>query len=140
MKLLVIVTLAIGAAFAQPPNPKTEILKMEDAWISAIKARDAAALDRLLADDIVYTHATGPVDTKSQYIASITSGNQKYASVERNDMNLRVFGDAAVVTANMRMMGATKGKPFDDRVRMIHVWIKQKGAWQLVAHQTTRIP
>ena len=140
MKLLTIVAVSLGAVLAQAPDAKQEILKAEDAWIAAIKAQDRAALDRMLAADLVYTHATGPVDTKAQYISSITSGNQKYASVERKDINLRVYGDAAVVTANMRMTGATKGEPFDNRVRMLHVWIKQKGAWRLVAHQTTKIP
>ena len=125
-----------GAAQA---NPAVEVRQAEDKWIAAIKANDRAVLDRLLGDDLVYTHSTGLTENKAQYIAAVTGGNQKYASVTYEDPEIRAYGSAAVMTAKARITGSSKGTPFDNQLRLLHVWVKQAGTWVLVAHQTTRL-
>jgi ketosteroid isomerase-like protein len=117
-----------------------EVKQAEDQWIAAIKANDRAGMEKILASDLVYTHATGLVENKAQYIAAITSGNQKYASVDYSGTVTRLFGTTAVVTTKARMTGSTKGTAFDNQLRLLHVWVKQGGSWVLVAHQTTRLP
>lgn len=116
-----------------------EIRQAEDRWIAAIKANDRVALDRLLADDLVYTHSTGLVEDKAQYVAAVTGGSQKYASVTYEDPAIRVYGSTAVMVAKARIAGTSKGAPFDNQLRLLHVWVKQAGTWTLVAHQTTRL-
>jgi hypothetical protein len=51
-----------------------------------------------------------------------------------------LHGDAAVAHSIVNMKGVSNGKPFDDHLMMLHVWVKQAGAWQLAAHQTTKLP
>jgi ketosteroid isomerase-like protein len=70
----------------------------------------------------------------------LKGGQQKYASIEESDTKIRVYGNTGVVTTRARMTGSTKGVPFDNTLQMIHVWVKQGNNWQLVAHQTTRLP
>lgn len=137
--LIAAIVLCLGTALAQAPMQE-EVSKAETAWARAIEKTDAAALERILADDLVYAHSTGLVETKQQYIKSMQSGNQKYASVQPVNPNVRVYGDTAVVNSKVRMTGATKGQPFDNELLLIHVWVKKQGRWQLVAHQTTRLP
>ena len=117
-----------------------EVEKMEQAWSAAVRSGDAAALEKMLADDLVYTHATGPVDTKRVYIDSLKSGARKYTGADFTGTKIRVYGNTAVLNTDARMRGVAGGKPFDDRVRLMHVWVKTGAGWQLVAHQTTRIP
>jgi hypothetical protein len=31
------------------------------------------------------------------------------------------------------------GTPFNDHLKMLHVWVKQGRAWRLAAHQTTKL-
>ena len=45
-----------------------------EGWYSAAVKQDRAALETLLADDPVYTHAGGQVQTKSEYIAGVMKG------------------------------------------------------------------
>jgi len=125
-----------GVALAQQPD----ILAMERAWVQAITTRDAAILANLLDDQLIYAHATGIVDTKQEYIAKVTSGRQKYEGVDHESTDVRLFGDTAVVHARMHMWGVNPAGKFDDRLMMMHVWVKKGGAWQLVAHQTARLP
>ncbi|MCI0424027.1 MAG: hypothetical protein L0312_33270 [Acidobacteria bacterium] len=45
-----------------------------------------------------------------------------------------------MVATKAVMTGSTKGQPFNNQLRLLHVWLKQVGKWTLVAHQTTRLP
>jgi ketosteroid isomerase-like protein len=116
----------------------TEVKEAENAWVRAATANDQKALNILLADDLVYTHATGIVETKQEYMKAVDSF-QKYKSIDLKNMRVKVYGNTAIVNARARMVGTTKGTPFDNEVLVIHVWVKQGGKWQLAAHQTTRL-
>jgi ketosteroid isomerase-like protein len=126
-----------GAAFAETPSA---IIDQDKAWAAAVTKSDTAALGRLLADDLVYTHSTGAVDTKKVYIDSIKSGVQKYITVEHQDPKVQMAGDAAVLTSGLKMHTEREGKPQTAQFRLIHVWAKKGGHWQMLAHQTTRLP
>ncbi|MGE4001122.1 MAG: nuclear transport factor 2 family protein [Planctomycetaceae bacterium] len=51
---------------------------------------------------------------------------------------IRTFGDSAVAHSRVRMSGTSQGTPFDSKLLIMHVWVKQDGSWRLVAHQTTK--
>ena len=97
-------------------------------------------MESILAKELVYTHATGLVEDKSQYIAAVSSGNQKYDSIEYEAPAIQTYGNTAIVATKVVMTGSTKATPFNNRLRLLHVWVKQGGKWSLVAHQTTRLP
>jgi ketosteroid isomerase-like protein len=123
-----------------PAAATDEIQAAKKAWVAAVTKNDAAAMDQILSSDLVYTHSTGLVEDKAAYMKSLQSGNQKYASIDHSDVVVKSFGNAAFAAARLRMTGATKGVPFDNQLRVLHVWAKQGGKWRLVAHQTTRLP
>jgi ketosteroid isomerase-like protein len=129
--------LPASAVFAQSSG-SADARKTIDAFLAAVKNNDVAAAERFLADDLIYTHSTGVVETKSQYLAKLRSGDQKYSSFDLTNPVIRTYGNAAVLNSQIRMQGATKGVPFDNNLFIMQVWAKQGGSWKLVAHQTTR--
>ena len=135
--LVILAALAIAAA---KPAPEREVREAEDAWAQAAIAGNAAALKRLLADDIVYTHASGKADTKAQFIESITSGRLTYRSAEVEEFAVKVYGNVAVTQSVRRMSTGSGGQFTSFRARFQRVWIKRDGKWQLTAHQATRLP
>ena len=129
----------LPVAIAQSGPADNDVRKAEEAWAAAVKASDASALEKLLANDLVYTHSTGNVDSKTNYLSKMKAGTQKYTDLQYSGMKVRTFnGTTGVVNSQLRMIGATNGTPFDNTVYVIHVWVKQGGSWKLVAHQTTR--
>src|SRR5207237_1396219 len=98
-----------------------------------------AALDRILADDLVYTHSGGNTDTKASYIESLRSGTQKYLAIDYESEDVRLYGNTAVVFSVVNVRAVTKGQPNTPKLKMIHVYVKKQGRWQLVAHQSTRL-
>ena len=130
--------LAAISAFAQ--STAADFEKLDDQWGKAIVARDVATLDKLLADDLIYGHASGVLDTKQTYLTKIRSGKQVYATLERKNVIVRLLGsDSAVTHSWMHVTGVNQDGKFDDKVMMMHTWTRRKGAWQLVGHQTARV-
>ena len=136
-RLLVPAILLAAVCLAQ--SPAAQIQAAENAWISAIKAHDAAALDRVLNDDLLYVHSGGVIDSKAQYIAKVTSGKQVYKSVEQFKMKIRVDGALATTQCWARMQGVNATGNFDDKLVITHIWVKAGGTWRLANHQTTLV-
>jgi ketosteroid isomerase-like protein len=138
---LVRAILAVAFAGVTLAAVEDEIRSADQQWAEAAKSSDAAQLNRLLSNDLVYTHATGVIDDKTSYIEKVKSKRQKYDGIVHSNVRVKVFGGhTAVLTARMRMHGTNAAGAFDDQVLMTHVWVKVNGSWQLVAHQTTKLP
>lgn len=129
----------ILAAVALIAETKADIQALDDAWIKAILARDAKALNTLLADDLVYAHSTGIIDTKASYIEKIKSGRQVYQTLTQRNPTVRLYGNSAVTHSWARVTGVNQDGKFDDKIMLLHVWVKQDGKWSLAGHQTTRV-
>jgi ketosteroid isomerase-like protein len=141
--LAVLLTSASLPAFAQDKkasnNVEQAVLKLEQQWEDALLKSDVAALEKIYDDSLIYTHSSGAVDNKSVYIGNIKSGVTKYESMKRDDVKVNVYGGAALVTGHWEVHTLNRGNKIDTNARYIHVYVKQKDGWKMVAHQATRI-
>jgi ketosteroid isomerase-like protein len=112
----------------------------ELARFKAQTSGDLKALDALLGDDLVYTHSSAAVDSKASYVESMRSGALKYQTIEPRDLQVRVFGTTAVITAAAHITAVSKGQPVDNQLRYTDVWVLRDGRWQMVSWQSTRLP
>jgi ketosteroid isomerase-like protein len=133
----------VAPALAQAPksNGKIEqaVIQLEKDWANALMKADTAALDKLYADSLVYTHSNGSVDDKATYIANIKAGKSKYEMVELGDFKVNVYGDTAISFSTGRLRVLSGGQTLNNTLKIIHVYVKQGKDWRLVAHQTTRV-
>jgi ketosteroid isomerase-like protein len=121
-------------------NPfEQTVLNLEQRWEDALTKSDTGALAELYDDTLIYTHSSGRVDTKSTYINAINSGATRYESMKRDDIKVSVYDRTAVVTCHWDVHILAQGNKVDLNARYLHVYVKQKDAWKLVAHQSTRI-
>jgi len=130
---------AVLAAAADPSD--SAVKEAEKIWATATVAGDEAKLKQVLADDLTYTHSNGETDTKAQYISNLKTGARKYLKLNHEGMEVRTYGNAAVLTATAQIETSQKGGAASPaHLRFIHVWINRNGRWQLVAHQSLRLP
>jgi ketosteroid isomerase-like protein len=115
------------------------IKALEDRRYAAMCAADAAALDLLLADSLVYTHSYGGSDSKASYLEGIRAKKWQYRRIERPKEEIQVHGDCAVVTGQVRIELLSDGKPKTLNSAYTNVWIKGAKGWQMVAWQSTPI-
>jgi len=131
-------------AHAQSPSQKEskvveEIRKVDRERIQAQVSADRAALDRIYADDFIGIGPSGTLRTKKDVLSDFTSGSLKFQSITTDDVQVRVYGNAAVETGLSTMKGQDAGKVVPEENRFTRVWIKQEGRWRLVANHYSNL-
>jgi ketosteroid isomerase-like protein len=134
----------LPAAAARPEpqdlrNVELEIKSLEARRFHALTEPDGSALESLLSDDLVYTHATGWRQTKAEFLASVRTGEIQCHSFTSADVKVRVYGSTAVVTGRASVKARAKGQELDVELLYLEAFVKQDGRWQLVAWQSTRV-
>ena len=132
--------LASSRGWAQATSAtEQEIIKLEQTVTDAQFKKDRAALERLLADDYLYTHSNGSVLNKTQEIAESMSSDVQWTDSKFADLKVRIFGDVAVLTGRQTIQGTAKGYVPGPR-RITDIFVKRNGRWQYVGGQSTLEP
>jgi ketosteroid isomerase-like protein len=116
------------------------IIELDRKRMTAMAEKDIAALNTLLADDLIYTHSSARLDTKQSLIGNMESGATVYNSVEPSDVKAQDLGSAVVLTGVARIRVTSGGKPNAFAVRFTDVYANKGGKWQMVTWQSTRLP
>jgi ketosteroid isomerase-like protein len=111
----------------------------------AMLAHDLAALDGLLAEDVVYIHSTGLAETKAAFLDGVRDGLYEYERVLPESQRIVESGDLAMVYAVLDFAGGLKGMPHPPtRLITTLVWrrmpLSPEAGWRLILRQATRIP
>ena len=130
--------LAVGqersARKTQTESVEEAIRRLDEERIQAQIHADAAALDRIYADDFIGIGPSGTVRTKPQVLADFTSHDLKFQSITTDDVRIRVYGNTVVETGRSTMVGQDKGKVVPRDNRFTRVWVRRQGRWRLVAN------
>ncbi|MGE0031690.1 MAG: DUF6265 family protein [Steroidobacteraceae bacterium] len=123
------------------PGDPAPVLAAEDARFTAMVTADAGGMRRWFADDLVYVHSTGQVESRDQLIESITSGRTHYVAVTPVERQVVALGPAAVlVRGRGRFQVEAGGDLLDLQIRYLAVYAFIDGAWQLRGWQSLRLP
>ncbi|MGA7343889.1 MAG: nuclear transport factor 2 family protein [Terracidiphilus sp.] len=137
----------VGAAVAgrglfAESGAASQVMAAEQARVAALDSSDVAALERIMADDVTYVHASGKVDTKTSYLAAIRTGQLRYISWQPKNLQVRMLGaDAAVINGEYAVRvtdSRVQATPFDITIFIVSVYARRDGRWQQVAWQSTR--
>jgi uncharacterized protein (TIGR02246 family) len=118
-------------------DDERQVRQLEREWIDAFLRGDTETLDRILADDFVFTDPEGRLLTKAEWIADMTSGELTFESVHIDDLQVRMYGDAAVANGRVTVKALTKEGGYDGQYCYTDMYVKRGGRWQAVAEQAT---
>ena len=116
------------------------VIDLDRKRMQAMAAKDVAALEAVLADDLVYAHSSARLDTKRSLIDAMKSGATVYTGIEPSNVKAQDLGDAVVLTGVAQIKVVSNGTPNAFGVRFTDVYAKRNGAWQMVTWQSTRLP
>jgi ketosteroid isomerase-like protein len=107
---------------------------------AAWAARDRATIERLIAPDWSVTHVEGQRLTRPEVFRMMfeTDAIQSEPSTV-DEIDVRVFGDAAVVTGRTHARGTQSGVRYDLTLRFTDVFVRRGADWQAVASHATLI-
>lgn len=143
---MVAALLLFGSARAQGreagrlSKEEREVLAANREWADAMVRGDAAALERLFHDELVVTSGNGTVRDKAGELKDAGPSDIKTYFFNTEDVRVRVYDDAAVVTGHARWRINYKGRDVDNERRYTSLYVKEKGRWRMVALQITRLP
>ena len=128
-----------GDKAAPSAGAEQALTKIENEMLAALLKRDVAAFGRYFSDDAVLTTPDGNMQTKTQLLGDLKSGDLVIESSSISDMKVSVYGDAAVVTYVTMDKGKYKKQDISGRFRWTDVFVRRGGEWKLVAGQGTPI-
>ncbi len=115
-----------------------ELLKLEDEFARAVASNDADALDKVLANDWIIVESDGGIIDKVRFLGVIRSGALSHESMESADLEVRLYGNTAVVTGLTATKGKFMGQDFTACERATDIFVKHTDRWQCVFTQLTR--
>ena len=116
----------------------SELEQLNQRWNRAWLEKDAATVERLMADDYVYVAPTGQVLDREAILRIIRSPGYRLHHWSRTDVVVRMLGDgAAVIRHRGQGEGEFEGKPFKEDHACVTVCARDRGEWQIVMEQCT---
>jgi len=130
---------AAGTAGRSEAAAEAEVKAVGDRWMKAMMDRDAAALDRIYAEDYTFVDPSGRIMTRDEDINDIKSGKLKFESHDHSNVQTRIYGDTAVVTGISTIKGTYEVEDISGQYRWTDTFVRRNGEWKVVASQVTRI-
>jgi ketosteroid isomerase-like protein len=121
-------------------NAGTAVLQAEDARFRAMLDRDLGALEDALADDLTYVHSTACFETKADHLANVSDGKPYYRGIAPRDRNVRLVGDAGIITGVSDMRVERDGTEQRFIIRYLAVYRREGDRWRMAAWQSTKLP
>jgi ketosteroid isomerase-like protein len=124
-------------------NIEQEILTQEENLTQAKRQLDISALDRIFADDVLFTSVTGEVCGKagllteaargiSERDAAAAQGKTFVTSLDKEDIKVVTHADTAVTSYRFVVRIQGEGMDVHRRYRTTNVWLKRAGHWQII--------
>lgn len=135
------VTLLAAPPAAVSKKVETEVLAAQQSLMDATVKRDFAVIDKVLAEDLSYTHSTGTIETKAQFKAAIDKNRNNYLKIETHKTEVREYGKTVCVLARQDMHGKNAdGSANLSKLFILYVWMNESGQWKLHLRHASRLP
>ena len=124
------------ASYGQTPttdSDRAEISRLEKLWNDAHVRGDADTLDHLWADDLEVAVPKMPVMKKTQLVAFVRSGRMKFTVYDTSDVNIRTFGQSAIVTGRLQRKRTINGNEVTDDWRFTKIYVRTENGWRVAS-------
>ena len=134
---LLLASLALSASAAATDDRAT-VAALDTAYQAAVKNNDAAAMDKILADDFVLVTGNGKTFKKADLISEARTADNRYEHQEDTQQTVRVWLDTAVVTALLWVKGRDTDQSFDYKLWFSDVYVRTPAGWRYAFGQASQ--
>ena len=114
-------------------DPVAAITQMENDSVKADLAGDASFVSKNYANNYTGGTSWGNWETKQSILADMNDGKTKTNTEQISELNVRVYGNAAVATYKSTYDMMYKGEHRARTILTTDTFIMQDGTWRLVA-------
>jgi hypothetical protein len=118
-------------------HDKKIVAALDTEYQAAVKNNDAPTRDRILGDEFALVTGSGKMYTKADLIAEARRGRARYDRRDDADETVRVWGDAAVITARLTEKGTDDGKRFKYGAWFSDTYVRTASGWRYAFAQSS---
>ncbi|HEU4472864.1 MAG TPA: nuclear transport factor 2 family protein [Flavisolibacter sp.] len=135
--VLLLILWTSGSLHAQlPPSPDSNyLLSLNQRIDDLVMQQQTAALDSLYAQDFVFSHGSGRIEGKGNWLRTV--GRTRYPIRRHDSVRVQQHGDLAVLRGKMYIERTDKTKTARYHLRYIRIYALRANRWQLISHTTT---
>ncbi|HSI10938.1 MAG TPA: nuclear transport factor 2 family protein, partial [Chthoniobacter sp.] len=139
LAFLTVFTAAPGAR-ADEATDKAQLTEIEKQSATALVSADFQLLGSIFAEDWILVGPAGEVMTRRFIFEQLRSGDLKFTGYELGDMEIRIFGDTAVVVGRGTPRGEWNGQKFEEKEVFSDTFTRVGGKWRCVMSHSSEIP
>jgi len=115
--------------------PEAAIAAVDKTWAEFYQSCNIDGMNRLIADDMVFVHIGGNMQTKKQFVDTVRPCTMERVQTEVS--SVRIYGNTAIVigTMNYQVKNMAPGVILYTRVYLND----GAGKWSLVTHESTAV-
>jgi ketosteroid isomerase-like protein len=114
-----------------------QVTKLVQEWAGAEVRCDAAALDRMLADDFIGIGPFGFMLTKEQWLERYRSGDLRNESITVDEVTVRGYGEMALIVGRQTQRTFYQDRDASGQFRTTLVCVRQIGDWRIAGWQAS---
>lgn len=141
--LLAWILLAVASTGASPATEpqigaadRDAVAAAHDRWFAGILGKYDVLSD-VLAPDVTLRFPAGNQMPRAQFLSLLETKQLFYDAAEHHETDIRVYGDAGVVTGKSTLQLRLRGTASSERLAYTAVYIRAERKWTLVAWQST---
>ena len=104
----------------------------------ALEQRVVQWVDLMINPNLSYGHSGGHIDTKTSLQQSLLSGASDFVEIKVTDQQIAIVGKTAIVRHNIDCKTMDRGAPGNPNLKVLLVWVKEKGGWKLLGRQAVK--
>jgi len=115
------------------------LVKIQHDWAEARLKRDNSFPKRIEADDFTVVWFDGTIVNKEKDVKTYESDDATFTEFNIDDLEVRLFGDAAIVVGQGSIKAHTKTQDLSGQYVWTDTFVKMRGEWKAVASQVTPV-
>lgn len=136
---MMIILVAVSAASWGQSKQEKKVATVIQQFRKAMVDADSVTLDKLTLSSLSYGHSSGKIETKQEFISSLTSGRSDFVTIDLSEQVIHVEGKTAFTRNTFIAATNDGGRPGSVKIHILMVWQKKGGSWKLLARQATRL-
>lgn len=111
-----------------------ELIRLQHAWMEAVKRRDIEFLERLLAPEFILITGRPGIETRTrQQYLDVTRDHYTLDWFEYVELDVHAYGGFGFARSRYSQRGWMDDKQRDQAFLMTDVWVRAEGRWQAVS-------
>lgn len=131
-------TCRVAVAQTASANDRIAVAQAVDALRKAMIDPDRAALTRLTTDSLSYGHSGGNIEDKAAFVEALVSGKSDFQTMDLTNQTISIVDQTALVRHQLSGVTNNNGVVAQVNLSVLLIWIKQGGAWKLLARQAIK--